>query len=166
LDPDGFLYLTGRRSDVIKTSTGRKVAPGRVEAAYAQSRYIEQIVVIGDNRRHLVALVVPAQPAIEEAQASSRPRRGKSTDDLTVQAALGNVIAKDMERIGRVLAPHERVVNFAMVPQGLSVARGELTANLKIRRDRIASLHADLIERLYEGCSAGDPSTCQVVADK
>ncbi len=124
-DDDGYLYLLGRKSEVIKTSTGRRVSPAAVEAVYRRSPLFDQVVVFGDGRKHLVALVVLKAPA----------------DDGQVR--------RELEEQGRALAPHERVRAFAVLPEPLSMAHGELTTTLKLRRDRVAARHRDRLERLF-----------------
>ena len=136
-DPDGYLYLTGRVSDIIKTSTGRRIGPVRIEAIYGQSRYIDQIVVVGHNRLHLAALIFPNWPAVEAALAASG---AETAPDL---------IRRDLDLLGSSLASYELVRTFAFLPEPLSIEKGELTATLKLRRNHIEALHREVIDRMY-----------------
>jgi long-chain acyl-CoA synthetase len=128
LDADGFLFLLGRKAEIIKTSTGRRISPARVEAVYRRCPHLDQVVVFGDGRKHLVALVTlnPAHPADHD------------------------LIDRELEVLGRELAAHERIRAFAILPNPLSIAEGELTPTLKLRRRRIAERHAERIEQLYQ----------------
>jgi len=149
LDDDGFLFLVGRKSEIIKTSTGRRISPAQVEAVYRRSPYLDDVVVVGNSRKHLAALVTVNAPAVETALA----RAGIRTPSRTELAALPFVrelIGRELAQHGRALSAHEQVRAFEILPEPLSVAAGELTTTLKPRRDRIQARHHELIERLYD----------------
>lgn len=150
LDADGFLYLTGRKTEIIKTSTGRRISPAGVEAAYCQSPCLDQVVVFGNGRKHLVGLVAVNRPAVERELAKAGAHLDPSGNELSDSPAVEDLVRREIETYGRELAQHERIGNFAVLPQPLSISRGELTPTLKIRRDRVGTLYADLIERLYD----------------
>jgi long-chain acyl-CoA synthetase len=148
LDEDGFLYLVGRKAEIIKTSTGRRIAPVRVEQVYRQSPYVDQVVVFGDGRTHLVALVTLRPAAVAEAVA----RAGLPVppdSELGELPLVRDLVAREFEALGKGLDGHERVGAFDILPAPLSVADGELTPTLKLRRAAIAARHADRIARLY-----------------
>ena len=126
IDSGGFLTITGRKKELIVLSTGRKVVPTRVEELLRADPWVEQAVVVGDGRPHLVALVVPTPAARREE--------------------LGERIAKAQSG----LAPWEQVKRFALLDRPLSVAAGELTVNLKLRREVIRQRYAKEIAALYE----------------
>jgi long-chain acyl-CoA synthetase len=165
LDEDGFLYLLGRKSEIIKTSTGRRISPARIEAVYRQSPYLDQAVVFGDGRKHLVALVTlnPATLADFLRQANLT---GLSGEELAQAPAVRDLIRREMDRLGRGLAPHEQVRDFAILPRPLDVARGELTPTLKLRRAQIAAGHAALLESLYQGPPPDRPAAPGPVHDR
>lgn len=149
LDADGFLLLTGRKAEIIKTSTGRRISPARIEAVYAQSPYIDQVVVIGNSRKHLVGLIVVHRSALERRFARMGVVLPASGEEVAVMPEVRQVIQAEIACLGINLASHERILDFAILPGPLSLERGEITSTLKIRRDRVAGLYADLIERLY-----------------
>ncbi len=157
LDPDGFLYLTGRKAEIIKTSTGRRISPARIEAVYAQSPLIDAIVVVGNGRKYLVGLVVPNL-------ACARRRLPLATDvppeQVLSSLELHTLLAAEIETLGQQLAPHERIVRFAILTEPFSLLRGEVTPTLKVRRDRIAANYATLIEQLYDSESSPAPEPC------
>lgn len=128
-DADGFLRLTGRSSELIKTSTGRRVAPASVEAQLCSVPGIDQAVLIGNGRKCLVALCTINQTGIDE------PGRSR------LQQAL-------RERVGRV-NEHERPSGAILIARPFSIERGELTPNLKVRRSVIERQYAELIQQLY-----------------
>jgi len=159
LDEEGFLYLTGRKAEIIKTSTGRRISPARVEAAYAQSPLMDQVVVFGNARKYLVGLLVLRRSAVEEALAETGVDVAASDGNIHQLPATEALVHRELDRWGRELAPHERIVDFAILPEPLSVARGELTPTLKVRRGRVAELYSHLIDPLY-----GEP--CENWADR
>ena len=128
LDADGFLRLTGRLGDLIKTSTGRRVAPAGVEAALRGVPGVDQVVVVGQGRKLLLAIctVVPGHLAAAPIQALK----------TGLQAAVTG------------LNPHERPAGIVLSGRPFSIDAGELTPNLKLRRQAIALRHARLLDQL------------------
>jgi long-chain acyl-CoA synthetase len=129
LDADGYLWLTGRSGDMIKTSTGRRIAPAAVEAVLRQVPGVEQAVLIGNGRKALVALC-SCQTGLDDA-ATAR-----------LEAAL--------QRHAGQVNEHERPLVIALIARPFSTEFGELTPNLKLRRAAIEDRHARLIAKLYE----------------
>ena len=140
-DDDGFLYLTGRVAEMIKTSTGRRISPAAVEAVYLRSPLIDQIVVFGNDRPFLVALIAPNVKAVEAVAGHAAA--------TNVGARARDLIGRQLEHFGLALSPHERVRGFALLDAPLSMANGELTSNLKLRRRHIESRYARLLESTY-----------------
>lgn len=135
-DEDGFLYVTGRRDDRIVTSTGRKISPPMVEGVYEQSSICERVIVVGNGRPFLVALVW-LRDVVKRDRAGSEP-------------SARALVESEFWRLGQALRPFERVEAFFVVDQPLGVAAGTLTASLKPRRHVIHELYRAEIERLYE----------------
>jgi long-chain acyl-CoA synthetase len=125
LDDEGFLTITGRKKELIVLSTGRNVAPTRIEALLAGEPAIEQAIVVGDGRPYLTALVV-RRGNIGEAELLRR-----------IEAALVDV------------APWEQVRRIAIVAEPFSIAAGELTVSAKLRRKVICERHREAIEAMY-----------------
>jgi long-chain acyl-CoA synthetase len=156
-DDDGFLYLTGRKAEIIKTSTGRRIAPTRVEEVYRQSPYLDHVVVFGNDRTHLVALITLKPDAVAQAlTAAALPVPAPA--GMAALPFVRELVGRELETWGQALAPHERARAFAILPAPLSVADGELTPTMKLRRAAIAARHAALVERLYAEPAAGAPS--------
>ncbi len=140
-DQDGFLSITGRNSDLFKTSTGRRVSPTKVEAAYAKCRYVNQMVVIGAGRKYLAALITPSEYSMP-------------SEDLTPQML--DEIKSELLAAGESLNPYERVQAFGLLPRPF--ISDELTPTQKLRRGVILTKYASLIDRLYQ-----EPIPCVVV---
>ena len=149
LDEEGFLYLTGRKAEIIKTSTGRRVSPVSVESVYGRSPLIDQVVAVGNGRKYLVGLVAVCRAAVARRLAESGLPLPESGEQLAGMPEVVELVRRELERLGPELAPHERFADFAVLPEPLSIARGELTPTLKVRRERVAARYAEMIESLY-----------------
>jgi len=137
-DSDGRLILTGRSGDLIKTSTGRRIAPAGVEATLRSVPGVDQAVLIGAGRKCVVALCsLPGTP--------DRTERESLKAALTEQLALIN--------------EHERPRAIGVIERPLSIELGELTANLKLKRGSIEDAHQGLIRELYRTLDAHEHST-------
>ncbi len=133
LDGDGFLRITGRKKDIIVTSSGKNISPAAIENALRGTRLISQAVVAGDRRPYLVALVtLDPQEAAGLGPAEAR------------EAA-----SRDIEAVNRRFAPPERVKRFLILDRELSHADGELTPTLKVRRAVVTKRFATEIDALY-----------------
>lgn len=150
IDDDGYLRITDRIKDIIITSQGKNVAPQHVEMQYAADHLVEQVVVVGDRRPYLAALVQPAFPALEDWAR----QEGLSWSTREELVALPDVVALYRQRIddgSASLAGYERIKRFALVPREFSQADGELTPTLKIRRRVVAERYQPTIDAMYDG---------------
>lgn len=134
LDADGFLRLTGRLGDLIKTSTGRRVAPAGVEAVLRGAPGVDQAVLLGAGRKVLVALCSCTPGSLDGAALPA------------LQAALREAVAG--------LNPHERPAGIALLEQPFTIEAGELTSNLKLRRSEIERRHAQRLDQLCDRIDA------------
>jgi len=137
-DADGRIVLTGRTGDMIKTSTGRRIAPAGVEASLRGVPGVDQAVLIGAGRKCAVALC-SVQDTLD------------GTGRESLKAAL-------IEQLG-LINEHERPRAIGVIERPLSIERGELTANLKLRRGIIERTHDGLIRKLYEALDASEHAT-------
>jgi long-chain acyl-CoA synthetase len=148
IDQDGFLQITDRKKDIIVNSGGDNVAPQRVEGVIALQPEIAQVIVYGDGRPHLVALVVP-----DAEFAKTFARQHKLKPDLAVLAchkdferAIGEAVARANEHLSVI----ERVRHFRVMPEPFTIERGTMTPTLKLRRQLIYRVHKDLFESMYQ----------------
>ena len=142
LDDDGFLYITGRKKELIVTATGKNVAPAYLEALLVEDSCIAQALVIGDNRKFLSALVVPDVDGIKSALGI-----GELTDlnAPEVTELISNRIAERLEEV----AKNEKIGKFTLLTRPFSTELGELTAKLSLRRSVIEQNFATEIEAMY-----------------
>lgn len=148
LDDDGFLTITDRKKDLIKTAAGKFVAPQPIENRLKQSPYIQNAVVVGDRRKYVVALLVPNYAALEKA-VRARGLAFTSRATLLAHPEVQALLAAEVEKVNRDLAQYERPKRFAPLPQEFSFDGGQLTYTQKVRRRKIEEQYRDLIESLY-----------------
>lgn len=145
-DADGFLYLTGRKKELIITTGGKKIAPAYLESLLTADPAIEQAMVVGDGRDYLVALVVP-NPA-EWPAGAARGSGGAAPPSDPSPQLVAWYEARVRERLARV-SHYEQVQRVALLARPFSVERGEVTPKQSLRRAVIAEHFAAEIERLY-----------------
>jgi long-chain acyl-CoA synthetase len=152
LDEEGFLYVTDRKKDLIVTANGKKIAPQKVEKYLGSDYYMEQVLCLGDRRKYITALIVPAFDAVEEhfkEQGIVFPSREAMIADERVL----NFIQSRIDLYASNFAEFEQVKRFRLLPREFSMERGEITPTLKIRRKVVLSNYAPLIDAMYNDAS-------------
>jgi long-chain acyl-CoA synthetase len=153
IDDDGFLSITGRKKDLIITSSGKNITPVNIESELRDSRYVTEAVVYGDNRPYLVAmLTLDRDESVKLAK-----RLGIATDPVTIarDPRVHAEIQKEVDRINRKFARIEQVKRFAILGHNLTQADGELTPTLKVKRALIYDKYADVFDGLYTSPDEG-----------
>jgi long-chain acyl-CoA synthetase len=147
IDDDGFIYITGRKKDIIITAGGKNITPANLENSLKQNRWISQAVVVGDRRPYLVVLVTldPEElPAFAE-------QHGLALEDVPesaeMRAEVEAAVKEANSHVGRV----EQIKKFKILPHDLSQQTGELTPTLKVKRNVVNEKFAGEIEALYAG---------------
>ncbi len=149
LDEDGYLFITGRKKELIVTSGGKNIAPVYLESLLTQDPLIAQAVVIGDGRKYLTALIVP-EFTVLDAEVAERGIDVASGADVL---QLAEVLKLFEERIASrlaVVSSYEQVRKFTLMNRTFTVESGELTPKLTLRRDYIQANCRDLIEAMYD----------------
>ncbi len=147
LDDDGFLYITGRKKDIIITAGGKNITPANLENGLKQSRWISQAVVVGDRRPYLVALLTldaEEAPALAEQLGVDDP--AKLPGDERVHAEIQKVVDEVNSHVG----PVEQIKRFEILPADLSQETGELTPTLKVKRNVVHDKYAGVIDGIYD----------------
>ena len=148
LDPDGYLRITGRKKEIIVTAAGKNVAPVYLEALLTEDPLIQQAMVVGDGRKFLAALIVPAPEALRAEIIARRIPVSTPAEALRHP----QVLALNEEHIRARLAAvshYEQVGKFTLLPRAFSIDQGELTPTLKLRRGVIQEHFAREIEAMY-----------------
>lgn len=148
IDASGAIILTERIKDLFKTSNGKYIAPQAIESRLGEDRYIEQVAVIGDNRKYVTAIIIPAIEALKE-YAEKRKISFDSVEDLVQNSEIRKFISERIERLQKGFAGFEKIKRFTLLPKEFTIESGELTNTLKIRRPVINSVYAAQIEAMY-----------------
>lgn len=142
------LFFTERIKDLYKTSNGKYIAPQAIEMLMSGDSYIEQIAVIGDQRKFVSALIVPAYPLLEQ-YAKERGISFESREELVKNRDIIRFIEARVEEHQKNLASFEKIKRFVLLAEPFSMETGELTDTLKLRRPVVLRRYADLIEEMY-----------------
>ena len=141
---DGFLRITDRKKDLIVTAGGKKVAPQPIENALkAASSLVSQVLFYGDKRPYCVALVTLSEEAAKRFGGQSGP-------ELAESAELKAALQKDIDSVNAKLASFERIKRFAILPQDLTEASGDLTPKLSVKRKVVIDKYRAVLEELYQ----------------
>lgn len=147
-DSVGQLVLTDRIKDLFKTSNGKYIAPQALESRLGEDRFIEQVAVIGDKRKYVTAIIIPAFEALKE-YAKKKHIAYKNLEDLVRNADIRSMIESRIERLQRGFAGFEKIKKFTLLPNPFTMENGELTNTLKIRRPVINDHYSREIEAMY-----------------
>jgi long-chain acyl-CoA synthetase len=148
LDDNGFLIITDRKKELLKTAGGKFVAPAPIENLLRTSAYVSNALVVGDRRKFVSVLIVPNFAAIEAA-ARKAGREFATTAQMSVDPWVRDLLRDEMERLTASLAQYEKPKRFAIVEQDFTYASGQLTYTLKPKRRVIEEQYRDVIERMY-----------------
>ena len=149
-DADGFLRITDRKKDLMKTSGGKYVAPQKIENLLKLQPHVSQAVVIGDNRKYCTALVTLDQEEVAR-WASVQGLRFASPEEMAAHPRVRELIEGEVAAANRELASYESIKYFRILPRDLSTETGELTPSLKVRRKVMAECYRAQIEEMYAG---------------
>jgi long-chain acyl-CoA synthetase len=145
IDADGFIYITGRKKDIIITAGGKNITPANLENGLKQNRWISQAVVVGDRRPFLVALITldPEEVPVFAEQ------HGLAPEDVPESEAMRAAVQEAIDRVNDEVGRVEQIKKFKILPQDLSQETGELTPTLKVKRNVVSEKFAGEIDALY-----------------
>jgi len=147
-DESGALILTERLKDLFKTSNGKYIAPQALESRLGEDKYIEQVAVIGDQRKYVTAIIIPAFEALKE-YARRKKIAFRNIDELIQNTEIRKLIQERIDRLQKGFANFEKIKKFTLLPKEFSIESGELTNTLKLRRPIINNRYAHEIEAMY-----------------
>ena len=146
----GYIFITGRKKELIVSSTGKKIHPSRVEALFKFEPLISQVMLIGDRLPYLTALFT-INPAVAETLKGMSELQGRPPAEFSAAEPVQKEIQKVVARINKQLAPFEQIRKYRVLARDFSIEDGELTATMKVRRARVMENFRDSIEELYAG---------------
>ena len=148
IDANGNLAITDRLKDLLKTSNGKYIAPQAIETRLGEDKFIEQVAVIGERRKYVTALIIPAFEALKE-YAEEKKIQYRDLEDLVKNADIKAMIQERIDALQEGFANYEKVKKITLLAKAFSMETGELTNTLKIRRPVIRTRYAKEIEAMY-----------------
>jgi long-chain acyl-CoA synthetase len=148
IDRDGFLRITDRKKELFKTSGGKYIAPSPIEQMIKASRFVSQVVLIGNERKFPAALIVPNFEQLEN-YAKLKNLDLKAPSDFCRSARILDLFEREVEKLTRNLSQYERVKRIALLENELTIEGGELTPTLKVKRRVVDEKYKDAIEKIY-----------------
>ncbi|MFD7284299.1 AMP-dependent synthetase/ligase [Streptomyces sp. NPDC059863] len=151
LSPDGYLRITDRKKDLIKTSGGKYIAPAEVEGQFkAVCPFVSNILVHGADRNFCTALIALDEPTIL-GWAAENGLAGRTYAEVVASPATERLVAGYVQRLNGGLQRWQTIKKFRLLPRDLDIEHGELTPSLKLKRPVVERTYKDLIEEMYEG---------------
>ena len=149
-DDEGYVFITGRKKELIVSSTGKKIYPSRVENLFKMEPLISQVLLVGDRLPFLTALFTINSGNAETIKGMDT-FRGRPIAEIAQAPPVLAEIHKTVARVNKQLAPFEQVRKYRVLARDFSIEQGELTATMKVRRTRAMENFKQQIDELYAG---------------
>jgi long-chain acyl-CoA synthetase len=149
IDSDGFLKITDRKKEMFKTSGGKYVAPALIENRLKQSRFIEQVMVIGEGEKMPAALIQPNFEFIKDWIKRKEKNVKTSVEEICSSEIIHQRIQKEIDEANEHFGKWEQVKKFELTPEIWTIDAGHLTPTMKMKRKVIKEKYSDLIEKIY-----------------
>ena len=149
IDSEGFLKITDRKKEMFKTSGGKYIAPQLIENAMKQSRFIEQIMVIGEGQKMPAALIQPNFAFVREWARLHEINLGESNEDIVNHPQVIDRIKEEIDNLNEKFGSWEKIKRFELTPDIWSIHGGHLTPTLKLKRKVVLDIYNSLYKRIY-----------------
>ena len=149
VDKDGFLSITDRKKEMFKTSGGKYIAPQLIENTMKQSRFIEQIMVIGDGEKMPAAFIQPSFEFVKEWAKLHGIDPGKTNEEIIANPKVIDRIQEEINHLNTKFGNWEQIKRFELTPDVWSIDGGHLTPTLKLKRKVIREIYKDLYTKIY-----------------
>ena len=149
IDSEGFLKITGRKKEMFKTSGGKYVIPTLLENVLKQSRFIEQIMVVGEGEKMPAALIQPNFEFIEDWIERKNKDIGTTPDEIANSQVVIDRIQREVDTCNKKFGKWEQIKRFELTSQVWSIDSGHLTPTMKMKRNVIKDIHKDLYAKIY-----------------
>jgi long-chain acyl-CoA synthetase len=156
LDKDNYLFITDRKKDLLKTAAGKFIAPQPIENLLKTSPYILNAMIVGDQRKFVVALIV-INPVTLGAKLAEEDLTFSSPPEMAAHPRTYALIQNEVSRLTSHLAQYETIKRFALLPEDFTFASGALTFTMKLKRRVVEKQYHDLIDKLYAGVTEPRP---------
>ncbi len=149
IDKDGFLKITDRKKEMFKTSGGKYIAPQLIENAMKQSRFIEQIMVIGDGEKMPAAFIQPNFAFVKDWAKLHNVSLGDTNQEIVNNEHVVARIKEEVDSLNEKFGNWEKIKKFELTPDIWSIERGHLTPTLKLKRKIVLEIYRDLYNKIY-----------------
>jgi long-chain acyl-CoA synthetase len=150
VDSEGYWYITGRKKELIVSSNGKKIYPGRIETLFKSEPLINHVVLIGDKMPYVTALVTIDAKAAERLP-GMESEQGKSPEELAAAPPVLEEVRKAVSRVNKKLASFEQIRKFKVLERDFTIESGEMTPTMKVRRSKVLENHREVVSQLYLG---------------
>jgi long-chain acyl-CoA synthetase len=150
IDADGYVYITGRKKELIVSSNGKKVYPARIESLFKVEPLVNQVLLIGDRQPYITALIT-INTANAETLKGMEELRGKPVAEVAASEPVKTEVGKLVKRVNQQLAPFEQIRRFRILERDFSIEKGELTPTMKVRRTQVIENFRHAVNELYLG---------------
>lgn len=148
-DSDGFLRITDRKKEMFKTSGGKYIAPQLIENTMKQSRFIEQIMVIGDGQKMPAAFIQPNFDFVKEWAKIHKIAIGTTNEEIVTNLKVIERIQEEVDKLNEKFGNWEKIKRFELTPDIWSIEAGHLTPTLKLKRKVVMEKYLDLFHKIY-----------------
>jgi long-chain acyl-CoA synthetase len=157
-DDEGYLSITDRKKNLLVLNNGKNVAPQPIETRLLESPYINQVLLVGDRRNTVTALIVPSLLHLQEwAATNGIVVESEHLQAFTSRLEVIRLIRQEVDRLSEGLAEYEKIRRFTLLDEDFSVENGMLTPTLKVRRSRVMGRYKETVESMYR--PGGDRET-------
>jgi len=149
IDSDGFLKITDRKKEMFKTSGGKYIAPQVLENTFKQSRFIEQIMVIGDGEKMPAAFIQPSFEFLNDWASRKKISIGTTNQEIIANKEVIDRIQEEVNELNEKFGNWEKIKRFELTPEVWSIDGGHLTPTMKLKRKIIKEMYTDLYNKIY-----------------
>jgi long-chain acyl-CoA synthetase len=150
IDKDGYIFITGRKKELIVSSNGKKIYPARIESLFKVEPLVNQVLLIGDRQPYVTALIT-INTSNAETLKGMEAHRGKEMSHISSAAPVVAEVGKLVKRVNQQLAPFEQIKRFRILERDFSIEKGELTPTMKVRRTQVIENFRHAVNELYLG---------------
>ena len=154
-DSEGYVYITGRKKEVLVNSNGKKVYPALVEGLFRMEPLVNQVVLVGDNQPYVAALLTLNHP-LAEALPGMGEYQGKSAAEVVAAPPVVAEVKRIVQKANKQLAPFEQIRRYHVLERDFTIEEGELTPTMKVRRQRVLENHRRVVGELFLGRGGGE----------
>lgn len=149
-DKDGYVYITGRKKEVLVSSNGKKIYPALIETLFKMEHIFNQVLLLGDKQPYVAALFTLNIPVAEQVK-GMESLKGRPASEIVAAAPVQAEVRRLVARINKQLAPFEQIRKFHVLDRDFTIEDGELTPTMKVRRARVVENHRKIVSDLFMG---------------